>query len=59
MGNKMVVVVVGAAAAAAAAAVDGISVCSVSVASCGNMAVNRTGKAGQLEGWSARCPRPG
>lgn len=42
MGNKMVVVVVvGAAAAAAAAAVDGISVCSVSVASCGNMAVNR------------------
>lgn len=41
LGNKMVVVVVGAAAVAAAAAVDGIFVCSVSVASCGNMAANK------------------
>lgn len=53
MGSKMVAVVV---VAAAAVAAGGISVCSVFVASCGNMAAHREPSAGQLAGLPAHCP---
>jgi hypothetical protein len=53
LGSKMVAAAVGVVAAAVA---GGISVCSVFVASCGNMAAHREPSAGQLAGPPAHCP---
>lgn len=53
LGNKMVAAVEGVVAAAVA---GDIFVCSVFVASCGNMAANREPSTGHLAGLSAHCP---